>query len=119
MPAKLSFLTVQTNIGRLHTMRISGGDTALTGSREPVHYNLFPARPVTEYLAWKGPAYLGGDGAAFRIGPGGAGVDGRGVRRGNRHRVPHRRDRGGRPGRLEVGEVLEALQGGGLPHATF
>jgi hypothetical protein len=68
MTAKLSFLTVQTNIGRLHTMRISGGDTALTGSREPVHYNLFPARPVTEYLAWKGPAYLAENGTAFRIG---------------------------------------------------
>lgn len=67
MTAKLSFRTVQTAYGKLHTMRVTqttprGDVTAATD------YHLYAARPATDYLAWIGPTYLAENKSAWRIG---------------------------------------------------
>lgn len=62
MTAKLSFKTIQSPYGLLHTMRVTKDDGTAAD------YHLFPSRPASEYLKWVGPAYLAENGTAWRIG---------------------------------------------------
>lgn len=63
MTAKLSFKSDQTPYGLLHTMRVTDAE-----KDKVAEYHLLPARPVSEYLKWIGPAYLATNGTAWRIG---------------------------------------------------
>jgi len=63
MTAKLSFKTVQTPYGKLYTMRVTDKEK---GTEKD--YQLYPARPATEYLSWIGPVYLAENKTAWRIG---------------------------------------------------
>jgi hypothetical protein len=61
MTAKLTFQTVQTPYGLLHTMRVTDD---VKGTAKD--YHLTSAKP--EGVKWTGPAYLAANGSAFRIG---------------------------------------------------
>jgi hypothetical protein len=68
MIPKLSFKSVQTPYGLLHTLRVEGGSAPQTGSQGPVEYHLYPSRPVDEYIRWEGPTLLAENRTAWRIG---------------------------------------------------
>jgi hypothetical protein len=58
--AKLTFQTLQTTYGLLHTMRAEREDGPVT------EYRVFPAKPAG--VKWAGPVYLAANGSAWRVG---------------------------------------------------